>query len=112
MWFTLPVIYGRQLAPIRSIRIDGPDVRVLHGRFEIGETALAALVHELAAIGRPLRPILDVLRRGEPSYASVTYLQRKEVIVKELIFIGLAVRNENDLVSARRPVNRMLGVIA
>ena len=56
--------------------------------------------------------VLGALRVGEPADRAVGDLDGEDVVVEEAIGVGLAVRDEQDLVAARRPVDRVLVVVA
>ena len=87
-------------------------MRVFHGGFQVGQSALAALVRDSLAIGRPDRPVLDVLGGGEATDGLVGDSKHKEVVVKELIFVRFPVGNEENFVPFRRPTDRVLIVVA
>ena len=65
--FMLAVVNGgAEFAAVASVGIDQPDVRILHGGFEIGEAALGAEVDDCLAVGRPERLVFGIFSGGEP----------------------------------------------
>src|SRR5207247_10017340 len=85
---------------------------ILHGRFQIGQASLGGLINQGLAIGRPAGTVLDIFRGRKPAHAAVGHLEREEIVIEELIFVGLAVGNKGDLFTVGRPINRMLVVVA
>ena len=53
---------GADLPPSRSVRVDDPDVGVLHRGLEVGEAALRAEEDDLLPVRREPRLVLGALR--------------------------------------------------
>jgi hypothetical protein len=110
---TLTVVdTAADLAPIRAIGVHHPHVGVLHRRLAIGEAALRRLERDHPAVGRPARAVLVAFRGHETANRPVGQLQREDVVVEELIVVGIPIGEKEQLLAVRRPVNRMLVVVA
>ena len=109
----LPIVdRARQFTPVCSICVDQPDMRVFHGGLKIGEAALGGLVDERLAVPRPAGTVFRVFGRGQAADGSGSDIESENVVIEELIFVWLAVRNEGDLFAVGRPVDGVLVVIA
>src|SRR6185369_5021375 len=85
---------------------------VFHGGLEISEAAPGGLIDQGLAVPRPSGAILRVLGRRQTPNGARSDVESKDIVVAELVFVRLAVRNEGDLFAIGRPVDRMLVVIA
>jgi hypothetical protein len=105
----LPVVdRASHLSAAAAVRVHHPHVRVLHRRFGGGERPLGTEIGNRPAVGRPDRLVLGGLRLGEPADRAVGHADEEDVVVEETVRIGLAVRDEQDRVAPRRPVDRVL----
>ena len=109
---SLTVVDAAQLTPSASVGIHHPHVRILHRRLRRCEGACGGLEGNRSAVGRPLRAILGALRVAQSANGAIRDLQREDVVVEEAIRIGSPVRDEENLFPFRRPVERMLVVVA
>src|ERR1019366_524512 len=60
------------------------------------------------AVRRPARRVFKALRGGQTPDGAVRDLEREDVIVEELILIGLAVGREEDFLAVGRPIDGVL----
>ena len=68
----MPVIdRAAKLAAIAAIRVDQPDVRIFHGGFAIGKTALCAEIDDGLAVRRPARIVFAGFGSRESMDAAV-----------------------------------------
>jgi len=105
----LPVVdRGAYLAAMAAVRIHHPDVRILHRCLRGGELALRPEKRNCASVRRPHGIVFSALRRREPLNRSIVNREREHVVVEHPIGIGFAVRDEQQAITLRRPVERML----
>src|SRR5690242_4023489 len=110
---TLPVInHGREFMPIAAIGIHQPYVRVFHGSFAVGRTALSGKKGDVLAVRRPRRIVLRAFDGGELMNGAILWIDFVNVVMKKLIGVGRAVRAEKNFRAVGRPVNGMLIIIA
>src|SRR4030095_5445533 len=81
-------------------------------RFEVGDAAAGGLVGNRLSVRRPARAILGVLGRGDAANRTIRKLRREKIVVEDEVRVGLAVRDEGDLVRYGRPIDGVLGVDA
>src|SRR5205823_3209940 len=108
-WSSLPIVdRGAQLTTMATVCIHEPHMGIFHSGFKISQSAPGRLINNVDAIGRPQRPVFGSLSRGDTPDAAIGNFQSKDVVVKKLIFIRLAVGDKEQLLAVGRPVNRVL----
>ena len=74
----------------------------------IGQPSSSGLERQHAAVGRPTRVVFVALRSTETPEGFVRQLHRVDVVVEELIVVGVSIREVHELCAVRRPIDRVL----
>ena len=107
----LAVVHPADLAAFRAGAVHHPDVGIFHGRLRGREITRRSLEGDPGAVGRPLGTVLGTFCVGQTPDRAIGHLRGKDVVVEETIRVGPAIRHEQDLVAARRPVDGVLVVV-
>src|SRR5438034_10965347 len=83
-------------------------MQVLHDRIQVSDAAVRGLEHNPTRIGGPTRPVLRTLRGRQTADGAPGRIQRKDIVVEKPVGVWLAIRNEQDLVASRRPIDGVL----
>ena len=109
----LPVINHRpDLSPVAAVGVHHPNVRVFHSGLAIRQAAPRSAKEDALAVRRPKRVVFVGFRCRDAAHAAIRHAQCENIVIEKLVLVRFRIRQIQNLLSIRRPVDRMLVRVA